>query len=90
LGQTVNVSRTGVLFTGVPGTVAVGARMQFVLALPSMGHLGSSRVQCEGQVVRQCRSAATGESATAATIDHYEFLGITTASAPGLEEVGVE
>ena len=87
LGQTVNVSRTGVLFTSGSPVLAAATRLEFVLVLPSLGHPGESRVQCEGQVVRQCRTASEGASATAATIDRYEFLGMTPASTAGLVDV---
>jgi hypothetical protein len=74
-GQTVNISRSGVLFTAPPPVPPANTRLQFVLMLPSLGHPGRSRVQCEGQVVRR-RDEDGGALAVAATIESYEFLGM--------------
>jgi hypothetical protein len=87
-GRTVNVSRTGVLFRGVPPKLAPATAVEFVLMLESPGHPGRCRVQCQGRVVRICRTEADGACAMAATIDGYKFLGIGPDIDPGAGEVG--
>ena len=82
-GRTVNVSRTGVLFQAVPPVLPAATRIEFILTLPSLGLPGSSRVQCRGRVVRNCRSPNEGECAIAATIDAYDFLGVAPERTPG-------
>lgn len=85
-GRTVNVSRTGVLFTGPPRVLDAAAEVQFVLMLPILGHPGRSRVQCQGRIVRVTRTAADGACAIVATIDGYEFLGIEPEAEPSVSE----
>jgi hypothetical protein len=75
-GRTVNVSRTGVLFTGLPARIQAATEVEFVLMLQTLGRPGQSRVQCRGMVVRVVRTATEGACAMAATIAGYEFLGI--------------
>jgi hypothetical protein len=82
-GRVVNISRTGVLFTGVPQEFEPATGVEFVLMLTSLGHRGPSRVQCRGRVVRVTRTATEGACAMAATIDGYEFLGIEPEMEPG-------
>lgn len=82
-GRTVNVSRSGVLFlTGTPALPAA-TRIEFVLLLPSLGLPGRCRVQCRGQIVRQCIAPEGGECAMAATIDAYDLLGIAPEAVGG-------
>ncbi len=76
-GRTVNVSRTGVLFHGSDPALPAATRIEFVLLLPSLGLPGSPRVQCQGQIVRQCHAPIEGQCAMAATIDAYDFLGVS-------------
>jgi hypothetical protein len=87
-GRTVNISRTGVLFTGLAPELVPATRVEFVLLLQSLGHPGRSRVQCQGKVVRVTRTATDGACAMAATIDGYEFLGIGPEVEPGAGDVG--
>jgi hypothetical protein len=80
-GRTENISRTGVLFQAAVPVLPAATRIEFILALPDIGPPGGSRVQCAGQIVRHCTTAADGDCAMAATIDAYDFLGV----APGGE-----
>jgi hypothetical protein len=81
-GQTVNVSRTGVLFRGPRPSVPAATRIEFILLLPSLGLPGRSRVQCQGRIVRHCAAPSDGvECAMAATIDAYDFLGLAPETA---------
>jgi hypothetical protein len=82
-GRAVNVSRTGVLFQAVQPPLPAGTKIEFILALPSLGLPGTCRVQCQGHVVRHCGSPREGECAMAATIDAYDFLGTAPEAAPG-------
>jgi hypothetical protein len=75
-GRTVNVSRSGVLFRTAQPVLPAATRVEFILMLPSLGLPGSSRVQCQGQIVRYCALPSEGPPAMAATIDAYDFLGI--------------
>jgi hypothetical protein len=86
-GRTVNVSRTGVLFEAVPPAPPAATRIEFILLLPSLGLPGRSRVQCQGQVVRNFDAPKGGASAIAATIDAYDFLGIEPEAIPGRADV---
>ena len=80
-GQTVNVSRTGLLFTQCRQVPQAAAELEFVLVLPGLGHPGESRVQCQGRVVR--RSGGPSEAATVAvTIESYRFLGLASDAVP--------
>jgi hypothetical protein len=81
-GRTVNVSRSGVLFEVMPPAPPAPTRIEFILMLPSLGLPGSSRVQCQGRIVRQV-AAGEGLVAVSATIDSYEFLGIVSEAASG-------
>ncbi len=74
-GRTVNVSRTGVLFTGPSPCPETAATLEFVLALPSLGLRGRSQVQCQGHVVRRSGNP-DAPAAVAVTIDSYRITGI--------------
>lgn len=76
-GRTVNVSRTGVLFEAL-ATLEADTRIEFVLMLPSLGLPAQSRVQCQGRIVRMWAQPPDIGCAMAATIDVYDFLGVTT------------
>jgi hypothetical protein len=86
-GRTVNVSRTGVLFQAVPPALPAATRIEFILALPSLGLPGASRVQCQGRIVRHC-APTESECAMAATIDAYDFLGVAPEATSGRVDVG--
>lgn len=75
-GRTVNVSRTGVLFE-TPTALEADTRVEFILLLPSLGLPGRSRVQCQGRIVRRVAQPSDTGCALAATIDAYDFLGVT-------------
>jgi hypothetical protein len=75
-GSIVNISRTGVLFTGhLPGLVPATG-VEFVLMLQSLGHPGQSRVRCRGKVLRHAGERPGAAGAVAVTIESYEFLGV--------------
>jgi hypothetical protein len=78
-GRTLNVSRSGVLFEAAVPVLPAATRIEFILMLPSLGLPGNSRVQCQGQIVRTCDAPVAGACAMAATIDAYDFLGISPA-----------
>ncbi len=87
-GRTVNISRTGVLFTGLPAHLQAATEVEFVLMLQALGQPGPSRVQCRGMVVRVVRTATEGACAMAATIEGYEFLGREPETEPGTGDAG--
>jgi hypothetical protein len=87
-GQTVNISRTGMLFMGLPALLQAATEVEFVLMLQTLGRPGPSRVQCRGMVVRVVRTATEGACAMAATIEGYEFLGIEPEMEPGTGDAG--
>lgn len=76
-GRAVNVSRTGVLFEAPNPALPAAAALEFVLLLPSMGLRGNARIQCRGRIVRQAAQPSNIGCLLAATIDAYEFLGIS-------------
>lgn len=76
-GRTVNVSRSGVLFETPATLLDETTPIEFILVLPSLGLPGHARVQCLGQVVRRGEAGTAGGS-IAATIDAYDFLGVTS------------
>lgn len=76
-GRTVNVSRTGVLFQSAASTLVADTRIELILMLPSLGLPGRSRVQCQGRIVRRVPQPSDAGCAMAATIDAYDFLGVT-------------
>ena len=81
-GRTVNVSRTGVLFTECSRVPRAAAELEFFLMLPGLGHPGESRVQCQGRVVRQIGGPSDAAVAVAVTIESYRFLGLAPDTAP--------
>jgi hypothetical protein len=67
-GETRNVSSTGVLMT-TEELVPVGESIEYLITLPVMGDGDHAvRLRCVGKVVRQ------EISASAATLERYEFL----------------
>jgi len=87
-GRTVNISRTGVLFTGLQPKLVPEAGVEFVLMLQGLGRPGQSRVECRGTVVRVVRTATEGACAMAATIEGCEFLGLEPETKPGTGDAG--
>ena len=81
-GRTENVSRNGVLFQAALPVLPARTRIEFVLKLPDGGPPGGSWVQCEGQVVRHGSAGSEGACTMAATIDAYDFLGVTPDGLP--------
>jgi hypothetical protein len=71
-GWTLNVSRTGVLFTGVAPVIETNGRIEMIVVLPDFGAGGVSRIRCGGRVVRTGEHA--GKVSMAATIEQYRFL----------------
>jgi len=81
-GRTVNVSRTGILFTGLPPFPDTTCEVELVLALPNPGLRGRPKVQCQGRVVR-CQADVRGQpAAVAVTIDCYRILGTVAGPLP--------
>lgn len=69
MGETKNVSSTGVLFTS-PSPVEVGESIEYMITLPkAKGSRVDVRLRCVGKVLRGDRP-----SEFAATLERYEFL----------------
>lgn len=81
-----NVSRTGVLFTGPPPFPGPGSELEFVMALPSLGLRGCPQVECQGRVVRHVDHPTGVPAALAVTIDSYRLLGSDSGVAVGAVE----
>jgi hypothetical protein len=79
-GWTVNVSRTGVLFTAPPPGVALKSSVEMIVVLPDFGAGGISRIRCTGQIVRTGEDRSDGRVVLAATIEEYRFLKPTEAA----------
>ncbi len=69
LGETRNVSSSGVLFTaGAP--VEVGAPIEYLITFPkAAGSKSEVRLRCVGKVLR-----SDPETTFAATLERYEFI----------------
>ena len=69
VGETKNVSSTGVLFTS-PAPMEVGESIEYLITLPkAKGSRTDVHLRCVGKVLR-----GDGPSAFAATLERYEFL----------------
>lgn len=69
LGETRNMSSTGVLFTS-PREMPVGESIEYFVSLPDTpGSDATVRLRCMGKVLR-----ADEDSAYAATLERYEFI----------------
>jgi hypothetical protein len=79
-GWTVDVSRTGVLFTAQPPAVDPPSPVEMIVVLPDFGSGGISRIRCSGHIVRVAGTEANGQVSVAATIDDYRFLKPTEAA----------
>ncbi len=73
-GWTINVSRSGVLFTGPPPVLENDTPLEMVIVLPDFGAVGASRIRGTGRIVRTVASSPDRQIAMAATIDQYRFL----------------
>jgi hypothetical protein len=68
MGETKNVSSSGVLFTS-PAPVAVGEPIEYMITFPKApGSRSEVRLRCVGKVLREDYG-----SAFAATLERYEF-----------------
>ena len=68
IGETKNVSSSGVLFTS-PAPVAVGEPIEYMITFPKApGSRSEVRLRCVGKVLREDYG-----SAFAATLERYEF-----------------
>ena len=79
-GWTVDVSRTGVLFTTQPPAVDPNSPVEMIVVLPDFGSGGISRIRCSGHIVRIAGTTANGQVSIAASIDDYRFLKPTEAA----------
>jgi hypothetical protein len=69
VGETRNVSSTGVLFKS-PDPVEIGAPIEYFITFPKpSGSRAEVRLKCIGKVVRGDR-----QTAFAATLERYEFV----------------
>lgn len=69
VGETKNVSSSGVLFTAETG-VAVGEPIEYLITFPKpAGSRSEVRLRCVGTVLRE-----DPESKFAATLERYEFV----------------
>jgi len=75
LGETRNLSSTGVLFTS-DAPVQVGEPIEYLITLPSGEDGDVVRLRCLGKVVRFERRALESEAApaVAATLERFEFI----------------
>jgi hypothetical protein len=70
MGETRNVSSTGVLFTSAQ-PLNPGQSIEYLITFPkALGARAAVRLRCMGKVLRH----ETEESAFAATLERYEFL----------------
>jgi len=68
MGQTMNMSSSGVLFCS-EAPVRVGEPIEYLITLPpSPGSESELRLRCMGTIIRQ------SESTAAATLERYEFV----------------
>lgn len=74
LGETVNVSSGGVLFTTEPIAVEVGQSIEYLIGLPTGTRIGEVRLRCMGKVVRKDDE----RQSFAATLERYEFVRAST------------
>lgn len=69
VGETKNVSSSGVLFTS-DGPVTVGEAIEYLITFPRVpGSKSEVRLRCAGKVLRN-----DPEDAFAATLERYEFV----------------
>jgi hypothetical protein len=69
VGETRNVSSSGVLFTS-PATVEVGEPIEYLITFPKTpGSKSEVRLRCVGKVLRN-----DPEATFAATLERYEFI----------------
>lgn len=76
-GETHNVSSAGVLFTDPAEPIEIGQPIEYVISLPTGRHAGEIRLRCMGTVVRRDPEL----QALAATLERYEFVRSSSASA---------
>jgi hypothetical protein len=72
-GQTVNVSRSGVLFRPDEPLPATLSDLNFTITLPPAGGSPAPHVRCTGRIVR--RAMAGGGGVVAVSIDGWAFAG---------------
>ena len=73
IGETRNVSSTGVLFSS-PAPVAVGQAIEYAITFPRIpGSRVEVRLKCVGKVLR-----GDSEATFAATLERYEFIRART------------
>ena len=67
VGETRNLSSTGVLFTA-EAHVSIGDAVEYLITLPTAPEIGRVRIRCLGKIVR------FGDAEVAATLERYEFV----------------
>jgi hypothetical protein len=70
VGETVNVSSGGVLFSTEAPAVEVGQSIEYLIGLPTGTRIGEVRLRCMGKVVRK----DDDQLSVAATLERYEFV----------------
>ena len=80
-GRTVNVSRTGVLFTECSRVPRAAAEVEFVLMLPGLGHPGSPGCSARGGSCAGAAAPSDAAVAVAVTIERIPFLGLASDTA---------
>ncbi len=74
-GTSIDISRTGVLFTAAPPAPAVGERIEFRVRLPAIRGPCGSEALCTGRVLRVIPgSSERAEVALAVAIDRYRLV----------------
>jgi hypothetical protein len=74
--RTLNLSRTGVLFSTEGTPPDQDRKIEFIVSLPLFSADLDSRVRCTGSVARVAPDVTTGGGrAVGVTIESYEFLG---------------
>ncbi len=71
------MSSGGVLFTDPVEPIELGQPIEYMISLPTGKSMGDVRIRCMGKVVRRDDDG----QAMAATLERYEFVRMSTASA---------
>jgi hypothetical protein len=73
--RSINVSRTGLLYTASPPALLQSTPVELVLTLPGLGGPGGGCVRCAGRIVRIADADPGSEAVSmAATIERYQFF----------------
>jgi PilZ domain len=67
VGETCNLSSTGVLFAA-EAQVSIGDPVEYMITLPTAPEMARVRIRCLGKVVR------FADAGVAATLERYEFV----------------